>query len=116
MIRIWSFEVYYWRTVPSGVSILLALCNFPKAVMAVTEATSKPLRFLDLALQYSERDPSLSLGSIPPRLKERSLSESWRARSKTQSGFDVASMNAITALGKLQSANTIDKDSFLVTV
>jgi hypothetical protein len=38
---------------------LLALCNFPKAVMAVTEATSKPLRVLDLALQDSERDLSV---------------------------------------------------------
>jgi hypothetical protein len=38
---------------------LLALCNLPKAVMAVTEATSKPLRVLDLALQDSERDLSV---------------------------------------------------------
>jgi hypothetical protein len=37
---------------------LLALCNFPKAVEAVTEATSKT---------------TLSLGSIPPRLREGSL-------------------------------------------
>ena len=35
---------------------MLALCNFPKVVEAVTEATSKPLRVLDLALQDSERD------------------------------------------------------------
>ena len=48
--------MYYWETVPSGVAILLALCNFPKAVMAVIEATSKPLRVLDLDLQDSERD------------------------------------------------------------
>jgi hypothetical protein len=40
-------------------------------------------------------------------LTERSLSESWRARSLTQSGFDVASVTASTALGKLQSANKI---------
>jgi hypothetical protein len=38
---------------------ILALCNFPKAVEAVTEATSKPLRVLDLALQDSERDLSV---------------------------------------------------------
>jgi hypothetical protein len=36
---------------------------------------------------------------------EISLSESWRARSKTRSGFDVASVTASIALGKLQSAN-----------
>jgi hypothetical protein len=40
-----------------------------------------------------------------PYQTERSLSESWRARSKTRSGFDVASVTASTALGKLQSAN-----------
>ena len=34
-------------------------------------------------------------------LTERSLSESWRARSLTQRGFDFASMTASTALGKL---------------
>jgi hypothetical protein len=38
---------------------VLALCNFPKAEEAVTEATSKPLRVLDLALQDSERDLSV---------------------------------------------------------
>jgi hypothetical protein len=48
--QIWSFEVYYWGKFPSMVAILLALCNFPKAVKAVTEATSKPLRIRDLAL------------------------------------------------------------------
>ena len=37
---------------------------------------------------------------------ERSLSESWRSRSKTRNGFDVASVTASTALGKLQSDNT----------
>ena len=37
---------------------------------------------------------------------ERSLSKSWRDRSKTQSGFDVASVTASIALEKLQSANT----------
>ena len=42
-----------------NINDLLALCNFPKAVMAVTEATSKPLRVLDLALQDSERDLSV---------------------------------------------------------
>jgi hypothetical protein len=36
---------------------------------------------------------------------ERSLSESWRDRSKTRSGFDVASVTASIALGKLQSDN-----------
>jgi hypothetical protein len=29
---------------------MLALCNFPKAIEAVTEATSKPLRVFDLSL------------------------------------------------------------------
>jgi hypothetical protein len=38
---------------------LLALCNFPKAEKAITEATSKLLRVLDLALQDSERDLSI---------------------------------------------------------
>jgi hypothetical protein len=38
---------------------LLSLCNLPKAVEAVTEATSKPLRVSDLALQDSERDLSV---------------------------------------------------------
>ena len=38
---------------------VLALCNLPKAEEAVTEATSKPLRVLDLALQDSERDLSV---------------------------------------------------------
>jgi hypothetical protein len=37
---------------------------------------------------------------------ERSLSESWRARSNTRSGFDVAYVNASIALGKLQGDNT----------
>jgi hypothetical protein len=41
------------------VAILLSLCNLPKAVEAVTEATSKPLRVLDLSLQDSERDLSV---------------------------------------------------------
>jgi hypothetical protein len=36
--------------------LVLALCNLPKAVEAVTEATSKPLRVLDIALQDSDRD------------------------------------------------------------
>ena len=44
---------------PSGVTILLALCNFPKAAEAVTEATSKPLRVRDLALRDLERDLSI---------------------------------------------------------
>jgi hypothetical protein len=38
---------------------VLALCNLPKAVMAVIEATSKPLRVRDLALRDSERDLSI---------------------------------------------------------
>ena len=57
--QIWSFEVYYWGKFLSMVAILLALCNFPKAEEAVTEATSKLLRVLDLALQDSERDLSV---------------------------------------------------------
>ena len=44
---------------PSTVTILLALCNFPKAMEAVTEATSKPLEVKDLALKESERDLSV---------------------------------------------------------
>jgi hypothetical protein len=39
--------------------LVLTPCNFPKAAEAVTEATSKPLRVLDLALQDSERDLSI---------------------------------------------------------
>ena len=39
--------------------IVLALCNLPKAMEAITEATSKPLRVLDLTLQDSERDLSV---------------------------------------------------------
>jgi hypothetical protein len=52
-------------------------------------------------------NPLTSLISIQTKLyhTERSLSESWRARSKTRSGFDVASVIASAALGKLQSAN-----------
>jgi hypothetical protein len=52
-------------------------------------------------------NPLTSLISIQTNLyqTERSLSESWRARSKTRSGFYVASVTASTALGKLQSAN-----------
>ena len=48
-----------------------------------------------------------SLISIQTNLyqTERSLFKSWRDRSKTQSGFDVASVTASIALGKLQSAN-----------
>jgi hypothetical protein len=38
---------------------MLALCNFPKAVEAVTEVTSKLLGVKDLALQDSERDLSV---------------------------------------------------------
>jgi hypothetical protein len=49
---------------PLDFDLLLAMksfvsVNLPKAVMAVTEATSKPLRVLDLALQDSERDLSV---------------------------------------------------------
>jgi hypothetical protein len=58
--QICSFEVYYWgKSFPSGVTILLALCNLPKAVEAVTEATSKLLRVKDISLQDSERDLSV---------------------------------------------------------
>jgi hypothetical protein len=46
---------------------------------------------------------------IPPQTKlyqtERSLSESWRVRSKTRSGFDVAFVTALQPWEKLQSAN-----------
>jgi hypothetical protein len=38
---------------------LSKLCNLPKAMEAVTEATSKPLRVKDLALDDSERDLSV---------------------------------------------------------
>ena len=38
---------------------VLALCNLPKVVEAVIEATSKPLQVRDLALQDSERDLSV---------------------------------------------------------
>jgi hypothetical protein len=49
--QIWSFEVHYWgKSFPSGVAILLALYNLPKAMEAVIEATSKPLRVKDLSL------------------------------------------------------------------
>jgi hypothetical protein len=59
VIRSGALKCTTGESLPSGVTILLALCNFPKAVMAVTEATSKPLRVLDLALQDSERDLSV---------------------------------------------------------
>jgi hypothetical protein len=54
-----ELEVHYWRKFPSMVSIMLLLCNLPKAVEAVTEETSKPLQVLDLALQDLERDLSV---------------------------------------------------------
>ena len=38
---------------------MLVLCNLPKAEESVIEATSKPLRVLDLALQDSDRDLSI---------------------------------------------------------
>jgi hypothetical protein len=59
VIRSGALKCTTGETFPSGVAILLALCNFPKAEEAVTEATSKPLRVLDLALQDSERDLSV---------------------------------------------------------
>ena len=43
---------------------LLVLCNLPKAEETVTEATSKPLRVLDLALQDSERDLSIRFNFV----------------------------------------------------
>jgi hypothetical protein len=38
---------------------VLSLCNLPKAMEVVIEATSKPLRVRDLSLQDSERDLSV---------------------------------------------------------
>jgi hypothetical protein len=58
MIRSGALKCTTGELFPSMVTILLALCNLPKAVMAVTEVTSKPLS---------------SLGSSPPRLREGSL-------------------------------------------
>jgi hypothetical protein len=57
-------------------------------------------------------NPLNSLRPIQTKLyhTEISLSESWRDRSKTQSGFDVASVTASAALGKLQSANNMEKN------
>jgi hypothetical protein len=59
VIRSRTLKCTTGKIFPSMVAILLALYNFPKAVEAVTEATSKPLRVRDLALQDSERDLSV---------------------------------------------------------
>jgi hypothetical protein len=56
---------------------VLALCNFPKAEKAVIEATSKPLRVLDLALQDSERDLSFRFKLVWNRIDIRLAMKVW---------------------------------------
>jgi hypothetical protein len=52
--------MYYWEEFPSGVAILLALCNLPKAVRQLQRQHQSYIR---------QRDPSLSLGGLDPRLE-----------------------------------------------